>query len=163
MKSDDDCFGRKAMTNLDKCIDKQRHCSADKGPYSQSYGLPSGHVWLWELDWKEGRALKNWCLWTVVLEKTPESPLDSKEIKPVSLKGDEFHWKDCCWSWNSSILIIWWEKTTHWKSPWCWERLRAEGEEDVRGWDGWTASPMQWTWTRANSGRWWGTGSPGVL
>jgi len=67
----------------------QRHSSADKGQYSQGYGLPSGHVRLWELDYKEGRTPKNWCLWTVVLEKTPESPLDSKEIKPVNLKGDQ--------------------------------------------------------------------------
>ena len=52
---------------------------------------------------------------------------------------------------------------THWKSPWCWERLRAEGKEDVKGWDGWMASLMQWTWTWANSRRWWGTGRPGVL
>ena len=81
------------MTNLDKCIDKERHCSTDKGPYSQSYGLPSGHVWLWELDCKEGRALKSWRLWTVLLEKTPESPLDSKQIKPVNLKGDEYSLK----------------------------------------------------------------------
>ena len=52
---------------------------------------------------------------------------------------------------------------THWKSPWCWERLKAEGEEGIRGWDGWMASPIQWTWTWANFGRWWGTGRPGVL
>ena len=71
-----------------QCVEKQRHCSADKGPYSQGYGPPSGHVRLWELDCKKGRAPKNWCLWTVVLEKTPESSLDSK-IKPVSLKGDQ--------------------------------------------------------------------------
>ena len=81
-------LGRKAMTNLD-CVEKQRRCSANKGPYSQGYGLPSGHVWLWELDHKESRAPNNWCLWTVVLEKTPESPLDSKEIKPVNLKGNQ--------------------------------------------------------------------------
>ena len=54
-------------------------------------------------------------------------------------------------------------KPTHWKSPWCWERLKAEGEEGVRGWDGWMASLMQWTWTEVNSGRWWGTGKPGAL
>ena len=52
---------------------------------------------------------------------------------------------------------------TYWKSPWCWERLRGEGEKGIRGWDDWTVSPMQWTWTWANSGRWWGTGRPGVL
>ena len=72
-----------------QCVEKQRHYSANKGPYSQGYGLPSGHVWLWELDHKEGRASENWCFQTVVLEKTPESPVDSKEIKPVNLKGNQ--------------------------------------------------------------------------
>ena len=75
-----------------QCIGKQRHYSADKGLYSQGYGLPSDHIWLWELDRKEGRMPKNWCLWTVVLEKTPEIPLDNKEIKPVNLKGGQ-HWR----------------------------------------------------------------------
>ena len=70
-------------------VEKQRHYSANKGPYNQGYGLPSGYVRLWELDRKEGRMPKNWCFWTVVLEKTPETPLDSKEIKPVNLKGDQ--------------------------------------------------------------------------
>ena len=63
---------------------------------------------------------------------------------------------------SSSILVIWCEQMTHWKSPWCWERLRAEGEEGVRGWDAWTTSLMQWAWTWPNSGRWWRTGRPGV-
>ena len=72
------------------------------------------------------------------------------------------HWKDWCWSCNSSVLVIWCKQLTHWKSLWCWERLRAE-EEGVRGWDGWTASPMQWTWTWTNSRRWWGIGRPHVL
>ena len=67
-------------------VEKQRHHSANKGLYTQGYGLPSHHVWLWELDHKEGREPKNWCLQTVVLEKTLESPLGSKEIKPVNLK-----------------------------------------------------------------------------
>ena len=80
---------RKAMPNLDSCFEKQRLYSADKGLYSQGYGLPNGHVWLWELDHKEGRTPKNWCLWNVVLKKTPESPLDCKEIKPVNLKGNQ--------------------------------------------------------------------------
>ena len=74
------------MTNLDS-VEKQRHYSANKGLYSQGYGLPTGHVWLWELDCKEGRAPKNWCLQIAVLEKTPESPLNSKEINLVNLKG----------------------------------------------------------------------------
>ena len=66
------------------------HYFANKGPYSQSYGFSSGHVWMWELDYKESWALKNWCFWTVVLEKTPESPLGCKEIKPVLPKGFPF-------------------------------------------------------------------------
>ena len=70
-------------------IKKQRHHSADQGPYTQSYGFPSSHVWMWELDHKEGWAPKNWCFQTVVLEKTLESPLNSKEIKPVNPKGNQ--------------------------------------------------------------------------
>ena len=79
---------RRAMTNLDSVL-KSRRYSADKGPYGQGNGLASGHVWLSQLDCKEGGAPKNWFIWTVVLEKTPESPLDSKEIKPVNLKGNQ--------------------------------------------------------------------------
>ena len=72
-----------------QCIKMQRHHFADKGPYSQSYGFPNNHVWMWELDQNEGWAPKNWCFWTTVLEKSFESPLDSKEIKPVNPKGNE--------------------------------------------------------------------------
>jgi len=79
----------RTMNKPRQCVEKQRHYSADKNPHSQRYGLPSGHIWLWELDHKEGRMPKNWCLQNVVLEKTPESPLDSKEIKPVNLKGNQ--------------------------------------------------------------------------
>ena len=72
-------------------------------------------------------------------------------------------WKDWCWSWNSNTLVTWWEELTHWKRPWCWERLRAGGEGDDRGWDDWMASLTQWTWVWASSGSWWWTGRPGVL
>ena len=137
-------------------IKKQRHYFANKGPSSQGYGFSSGHVWMWELDYKEGWALKNWCFWAVVLEKTLDSPLDCKEIQPVhppsrSVLG--VHWRDWCWSWNSNTLATWYEELTHWKRSWCWERLRAGGEGDNRGWDGWKASStlnMTWIWT--NSG-----------
>ena len=77
------------MTNLDRDIKKQRHYFANKGPSSQNYCFPSSHVWMWELDYKENRAQKNWFFWTVVLEKTIESSLDSKEIQPVHPKGDQ--------------------------------------------------------------------------
>jgi len=72
----------------------------------------------------------------------------------------DIHWKDWCWSWSSSTLATWCEEPTHWKRPWCWERLRAGGEAGVRGWDGWMASPTQWTWVWANSRRHWRTGEP---
>ena len=68
-----------------------------------------------------------------------------------------------CKSWSSNTLAIWCTEPTHWKRPWCWERLRGAGEGDDRGWDGWMASPTQWTWTWANSGRWWGTGRTSML
>ena len=70
-------------------IKKQRHHFADKGRSSQSYGFSSSHIWMWELDYKESWALKNWCFWTVVLEKTLESPLHCKEIQAVHPKGDQ--------------------------------------------------------------------------
>ena len=134
-------------------IEKQRHHFANKGPYSQSYGFSSSHVWMWELYHKEGWALKNWCFWTVVLEKTLESPLDCKGIKPVHPKGNR--------SWifigrtdaNFNPLATWCKELTHWKRPRCWERLKGGGEGNDRGWDGWMASQTQWTWTGANSRR----------
>ena len=88
-------LGRKAMSNLDsifqprQSIKKQKHYFANKGPPSQSFGFSSSQVWMWELDYKESWSLKNWCFWTVVLEKTLESPLDCKEIQPVHPKGNQ--------------------------------------------------------------------------
>ena len=73
------------------------------------------------------------------------------------------HWKDWCWSCSSKTLATWCEEPSHWERPWSWERSKAEGEGNDRGWDGWMASPTQWTWTWANSGRQWGTWKPGVL
>ena len=84
-------------------------------------------------------------------------------IPPPTSLSTWFLWKDCCWSWNSNTLASWWEELTHFKRPWCWERLKAGGEGDDRGWDGWMASPTQWTWICVNSGNWWWTGRPGVL
>ena len=118
---------------------------------------------MWELYYKESWAPKNWYFWTVVLEKTLESPLDCKEIQPVHPKGDH--------SWvfigrtdvEAETPILWWKVLTHLKRPWCWERLRAEGEGDDRGWDGWMSSPTQWTWVWVGSRSWWWAGRPGVL
>ena len=73
------------------------------------------------------------------------------------------HWKDWCWRWSSNTLATWCEELTHWKRPWCWERLKAGGEGDDRGWDGWMASPTWWTWGWESSRSWWWTRKPGVL
>ena len=82
-------LGRKAMTNLDSILRKQRHYFADKVLFSQSYGFSSSHVWMWELDYKESWLEKNWCFWTVVLEKTLESSLEFMEVQPVHPKGNQ--------------------------------------------------------------------------
>ena len=107
---------------------------------------------------------QNWCFWTVVLEKTLQSPLNCKVVQSVHPKGDQssiFIGRD--WCWNSNTLATWCRELTHLKKPWCWERLRAWGEGDNRGWDDWMASPTQWIWVWVNSGSWWWTRRPGVL
>jgi len=122
----------------------------------------SSHVWTWKLGHKESWAPKNGCFWTVVLEKTLQSPLDCKEIQPVNPKGNQ--------SWifigrtDAETPLLWPPDTKNWLiwRLWCWERLKA-GEGDDRGWDGWMASPTQWTWVWANSRSWLWTGMPGVL
>ena len=145
-------------------IKKQRHYFANKGPSSQSYGFPSSHVWMWQVDHKESWELKNWCFWAIVLEKTLENPLNSKEIKPVYPKGNQ--------SWiftgrtdtESGAPILWPLDAKRWligKVPDAGKDWRQE--KDNRGWDGWMASLTRWTWVWTNSGRCWRTESPGVL
>ena len=89
MKLKDACPWKKNYDKPRQHIKKQRHYFANKSPYSQNYGFSGSHVGMWELDHKEGWAQKNWCFWTVVLEKTLKSPLDCKEIQPVHPKGDQ--------------------------------------------------------------------------
>ena len=146
-------------------IKKQRHYFANKGPSSQGYGFSSGHVWLWELDCEEGWALKNWCVWTVVLEKILENPLDCKEIQPVHSEDQpwDFFGRNDAKAGNSSTSATSCKELTHWKRLWCLEGLGAGGERDDRRWDGWMASRTRWTWVWVNSGSWWWTGRPGLL
>ena len=129
-----------------QCIEKQRHYSAfqSNGPYGQGYGLPSGHVWLWELDHKEGRMPKNWCLQTVVLEKTPESPLDSKEIKPVTLKGNQ-PWILIGRTDADPVAPVFWSSDANswltWKVPDAWkewgQKEKRASEDEMAGWHHW--------------------------
>ena len=144
----------------------QRLDFANKGPSSQSYDFSASHVWLWELDYKESWVLKNWFFWAVLLEKTPESPLDCKEIKPINPKGNQ--------SWifigrtdaEAETPILWPPDVKNWffgKDPDAEKRLKAGGEGDDRGWDGWMASLTWWVWVWANSGSWWWTEKSGML
>ena len=125
-------------------IKKQRHYFANKGPTSQGYGFFSGHVQMWELDCKESWVLKNWCFWTVVLEKTLESLLDCKEIQLVHPKGDQ--------SWvcigrtdaEAETPILWPPDVKNWligKDPdvgkdWRWEE-KGMTEGEMVGWHHW--------------------------
>ena len=120
---------------------------------------------MWEWGYKESWVQKNWCFWTVVLEKTLESPLDCKEIQLVYPKGNQ--------SWlfigrtdaEAETPILWPPDAKSWliwKDPDAGKRLRA-GEGDDRGWDGWMPSPTQWTWVWVHSRSWWRRGRPGVL
>ena len=108
------------------------------------------------VDYKESWELNKWCFWTVVLEKTLESPLDCKEFQPVNPKGNQ--------SWifigrtdaEAETLILWPPDVKNWiieKNPWCWERLKVEGEGDDRGWDDWMASLTRWTWVWLGDGQ----------
>ena len=125
----------------------------------------NSHVWMWELDYKEGWALKNWCFWAVVLEKTLESPLDCKEIQQVHPKGHQ--------SWiligrtdaEAEALILWLPDAKSWliwKDPDARKDWRQE-KKGMTEWDGWMASLTQWTWVWVNSKSWWWTGRAGVL
>ena len=143
---------------------KQWDYFADKGPLSQIYGFSSSHVCMRELDHKESWVQKNWCFWTVVLGRLLRVPWTARRSNQSILKeiSPAYSLEGLCWSWSFSTLATWWKELTHWKRPWCWEILKAGGEGDNRRWDGWMASPTQWTRVWASSGSWWWTGKPSV-
>ena len=102
------------------------------------------------------------CCWRRLL-RVPWTARRSNQSILKEISPDNIHRKDWCWSWNSNPLETWCEELTHWKRPWCWERLKAGREGDNRGWDGWMASPTRCTWVWASSRSWWQTGRPAVL
>ena len=155
------------MINLNSILKKQRHYFADKGPSSQTYGFSSSHVLMWELNYKESwdtecqrfDAFELWCWrrllrvpWTarrsnqsILKELSTECPLEELMLKlKLQYFGHLMYQTDSC------------------ERPWCWERLKVGGEWDERGWDGWIASPTQWTRVWARSGSWWWTAVHGV-
>ena len=135
---------KKSYDQIRQHIKKQRHYFADQGPSSQSYGFSSGHVWMWELDYKQNWALKNWFFWTVVLEKTLKNPWDCKEIQPVHPKGNQ--------SWivigrtdaEAEVPILWppiGKNWLIWKDPDAGKDWRQEEkwmiEDEMVGWHHW--------------------------
>ena len=138
MKLKDTCSLKKSYDKPRQCIKKQTHHFADKDQYSQSYDFCRSHVWMWELNHKEGWAPKNWCFWTVVLEKTLESFLDRKEIKPVNPKGNQ------AWIFigraDAEAQILWLPDAKSWligKDPdagkdWRQEKKKGTIEDEIR-------------------------------
>ena len=156
-------LARKAMTNLDNIL-KSRHYFVNKGPSSQGYGFSSGHVWMWELDYKESWVLENWCFWTVVLEKTLESPLNCKEIQPVCLKGNQSSVCIGRTDNEAETPILWPPDVKSWL---IWKDSDAGkvGEGDNRGWHRTTEDEISDSMDMSLSklGGWWWTGKPVVL
>ena len=158
-------LGRKVMTNLGS-IFKSRDITLPTNVHLVKamvfpvvmYGFDS-----WTIKKAEHQRIdpfELWC-WRRLLRipwtarRSTQSIL--KEISP------EYSLEVLIWCWNSNTLVPWCKEPTHWKRPWSWERLKVGGERDDRGWDGWMASPTQWTWVWVNSRSWWWTGRPGVL
>ena len=144
-------LGRKVMTNLDSIFKSRDITLSTNVCLAKAMVFSSSHVWLWELDYKESWALKNWCFWTVVMEKSLESPLDCKEMKPVHPKGNHPRIVDA----KSEAPIFLPPDAKNWligKDSDAWKDWGQE-EKGKTGWDGWMASPTQWTWVWANSGR----------
>ena len=158
-------LGSKVMINLDSIL-KSRDITLSTKVYLVRamvfpvvmYGCES-----WTIKKAERRridAFELWC-WRKVQDSLGlQEDQSSQSKRKVALN---IYWKDWCWSWNSNILATWCEELTHWKRPWCGERLRAGGEGNDRGWDGWMASPTQWTWVWVDSRNWWWTGRLGML
>ena len=155
-------LGRKAMTHLDSILKSRDITLLTKVQIVKAMVFPvimyRCESWTikkaecWRID-----AFELWCWRLLRVPQTARRPNQSI-LKEINLN---IHWKD--WCWNSNTLATWCEELTHWKRPWCWQRLRARREGSNRGWDGWTASLTQWTWVWANSGSRWWTGRPGVL
>ena len=150
-------LGRKVMTNLDSILKsrditlptKVRLVKAMVFPVV-TYGCES-----WTIKKAECQRIDAFKLWG--WRRLLRVPWTARRSKQSILKKSVLgvHWKDWCWSWNSNTLATWCEELTHCKRPWCWERLKARGEGDSRGWDGWMASLTQWTWIWVNSRSWW--------
>ena len=155
----------KVMTNLDSIFKSRGITLPTKVHLVKAMVFPvvMYGCWSWTIKkaecWKTG-AFELW-FWRRLLRVPWTAKRSNQSVLRKSVL--DIHWKDWCWSWNSNSLATWCKELTPWKRPWCWERLKVGEEGDDRGWDGWMASPTQWTWVWVNSGSWWWAGRPGVL
>ena len=150
------------MTNLDSILKSRDMSLPEKVHLVKAMVFSSSHVCMWELDYKESWALKNWCFWTVVLEKTLESPLDCKEIQQVHIKGNQYWIFVGSTNAEAETSVLWPPHVKSWligKDPDAGKDWRWEEKGNDRGQDGWMASQTRWT----SSGSWWWTGRPGML
>ena len=157
-------LGRKAMTNLDSILKSRDITLPTKVHLVKAmvfpivmYGCESCIIK--KAERRRIDAFELWC-WRRLLRVPWTARKSNQSIQRKSIRN--IHWKDWCWSWNSNTLATWCEELTHWKRPWCWERLKV-GEGDDRGWDDWMTSPTKQTWVWASSGSWWWIGKPGML
>ena len=157
-------LGRKVITNLNSILKSRDSTLPTKVHIVNAmvfpvvmYGCESWTIKkaeCWRTD-----AFELW-YWRRLL-RVPRTARSNQSILKKSILN--IHWKDWWWSISSNTLATWCKELTHWQKPWCWERLKAGGEGDNRGWDGWMASSTQWTWVWANSRSWWWIGRPGIL
>ena len=159
------CIERKVITNLDSTLKSRDIALPNESLSSQGYGFSSCQVWMWESDCEESWAPKNWCFWTVVLEKTLGSPLDCKEIQPVHPKGNQFWVFIGRTDAEAETPILWPPHSKSWligkdsDSGRDWEQEeKGTAEDEMAGWH-----HCRWTWVWVNSGCWWWTGRPGML
>ena len=155
-------FGKKPMTNLDSIL-KTRDITLPRKVKVMVFPVVMYECENWTIKKAERQRIdvfELWC-WRRLL-RVPWATRRSNQsiLFRISLN---IHWMDWCWSWKSNTLVTWCEEVTHWKRPWCWERLKAGGEGDDRKGDGWMASLTEWTWVWVGSRSWWWTGKPGVL
>ena len=146
---------KKSYDQPRQLIKKQKHYFSNNGPSSQNYGFSNSHVWIWQLDYKERWALKNWCFWNVVLEKTFESLLDCKEIQHVHPKGNQ--------SWiftertdaEAETPILWPLDVKNWLIGKDHDSGKDRRWEEKGKIEGENASPTRWIWVWVSSGSWW--------
>ena len=143
-------------------IKKQRYYLANKDPSSQRYGFSSSHIWMWELDHKESWVPKNWCFWTVCWRRLLRVPWTERRSNQSILNffgRNDAEAETVSTNLKLEYLVTWCKEMTHWKRSYCWKRLKAGDEGDIRGWDDWMASPTQCTCLWASSRGWWERGS----